>query len=55
MMELDQIDKEDEIVEEEVECIDLFALRVLSLLVCRGKTMDKAKFLITLGDLDQGE
>jgi len=52
MMELEKIDKEDQVVNEEVECIDIFALRVLSLVVCRGKPIDKAKLLVSLGDID---
>lgn len=38
-----------------MQCIDLFALRILSLLICRGKPNDKAIFLLVLGELEYGE
>ena len=33
-------------------CIDLFSLRVLSLLVCRGKSSEKASFLANMANED---
>ena len=41
---------EEEKDEFDVECIDLFSLRVLSLLVCRGKSSEKASFLANLAN-----
>lgn len=37
-----------EYVADEVDCIDIFCLRILSLLVCRGRPADKATFLAEL-------
>lgn len=37
----------------EVDCIDIFCLRILSLLVCRGKPADKATFLADLTNDNQ--
>jgi len=48
MMEIENIDEHDV----EVQCIDLFTLRILSLLICRGKPNEKANFLLALGDLE---
>ena len=31
--------------EQEINCIDIFSLRIISLLVCRGKPQDKAQYL----------
>lgn len=42
-------------VEEEVVCIDLFGLRILSLAVCRGKATDKASFLASISNLSNHE
>lgn len=33
---------------EEVECIDVFCLRILSLLICRGSNMEKAEYLASI-------
>ena len=40
---------------EEVKCIDLFSLRVLALIVCRGKPNDKTSFLAAMVNLGYDE
>lgn len=48
-------EKVEENLEFEVQCIDLFCLRVLSLLICRGKASDKAAYLASTANLKQDE
>ena len=48
-------EQEEENLEFEVQCIDLFCLRVLSLLICRGKACDKAAYLASSANQNQNE
>jgi len=47
-MEGNENKDEQEYDDKEVDCIDIFCLRILSLLVCRGRPADKATFLAEL-------
>jgi len=44
--------KESHYDQQEVDCVDIFTLRVLSLLVCRGLPDEKAAFLAKLTNGD---
>jgi len=45
-----KLDEQNEFDDEEIECIDIFCLRVLSLIVCRGKPTQKASFMADLAN-----
>ena len=50
-----ELEKQEDEESDEINCIDLFSLRVLSLMVCRGRGGDKASFLASMANLDNDE
>lgn len=50
-----ELEKQEDEESDEINCIDLFSLRTLSLMVCRGRGGDKASFLASMANLDNDE
>lgn len=44
----DQATKDRQVETKDFECIDLYTIRILSLLICRGISKDKATFMADL-------
>jgi len=53
---VEELERQDEEAKkDEIDCIDLFSVRMLSLLVCRGRANEKASFLASMANLDNEE